>query len=80
MISKNITNSWSWQLFNAPRSDVSTETGSEDDGLLDLSDDDFFHTGSSSDDANADDEWTDRSTRYISLICCRGCTSWISVF
>ncbi|KAI3469680.1 hypothetical protein Pfo_026343 [Paulownia fortunei] len=39
------------------------ETGSEDDGLLDPSDDDFFLNGSSSDDADADDEWTDKSTR-----------------
>ncbi|CAA2980709.1 rRNA-processing EFG1-like isoform X2 [Olea europaea subsp. europaea] len=39
------------------------ETGSEDDGLLELSDDDFFLNGSSSDDAEADDEWTDKSTR-----------------
>ncbi|KAK1592664.1 hypothetical protein Q3G72_028448 [Acer saccharum] len=39
------------------------ETGSEDDGLLDLSDDDFFLDGSSSDEADADDEWTDKSTR-----------------
>ncbi|KAL6202489.1 hypothetical protein ACLB2K_026197 [Fragaria x ananassa] len=39
------------------------ETGSEDDGLLDLSEDDFFLSGSSSDEANADDEWTDKSTR-----------------
>lgn len=42
-----------------------TETGSEDDGLLDLSEDDFFLTGTSSDEADADDEWTDKSTRYI---------------
>lgn len=42
-----------------------TETGSEDDGLLDLSEDDFFLSGSSSDEANADDEWTDKSTRYL---------------
>lgn len=42
-----------------------TETGSEDDGLLDLSDDDFFLTGTSSDEADADDEWTDKSTRYM---------------
>ncbi|MBA0628953.1 hypothetical protein Godav_023582 [Gossypium davidsonii] len=41
------------------------ETGSEDDGLLDLSDDDFFLTGTSSDEADADDEWTDKSTRYM---------------
>ena len=41
------------------------ETGSEDDGLLDLSEDDFFLSGSSSDEADADDEWTDKSTRYI---------------
>ncbi|KAM5585271.1 hypothetical protein ABKV19_004587 [Rosa sericea] len=39
------------------------ETGSEDDELLDLSEDDFFLSGSSSDEANADDEWTDKSTR-----------------
>lgn len=39
------------------------ETGSEDDGLLDLSDDDFFVSGSSSDEADADDEWTDKSAR-----------------
>ncbi|XP_058770716.1 rRNA-processing protein EFG1-like isoform X2 [Vicia villosa] len=39
------------------------ETGSEDDGLLDLSDDDFFVAGSSSDEADADDELTDKSTR-----------------
>ncbi|XP_019452167.1 PREDICTED: rRNA-processing protein EFG1-like isoform X2 [Lupinus angustifolius] len=39
------------------------ETGSEDDGLLDLSEDDFFVGGSSSDEADADDEWTDKSTR-----------------
>lgn len=46
---------------------LSTETGSEDDGLLDLSEDDFFLSGSSSDEADADDEWTDKSTRYLSL-------------
>jgi hypothetical protein len=40
-----------------------TETYSEDDGLLDLSDDDFFLPGSSSDEADADDELTDKSTR-----------------
>lgn len=40
-----------------------TETGSDDDAL-DMSDDDFFLTGSSSDEAQADDEWTDKSTRY----------------
>jgi len=41
------------------------ETGSEDDGLLDLSDDDFFLAGSSSDEADADDEWTDKSARSV---------------
>ncbi|GAB2288067.1 hypothetical protein Dimus_022411, partial [Dionaea muscipula] len=41
------------------------ETGSEDDGLLDLSDDDFFAAGTSSDEADADDELTDKSTRYV---------------
>ncbi|KAE8731792.1 CBL-interacting protein kinase 4 [Hibiscus syriacus] len=40
------------------------ETGSEDDGLLDLSDDDFFLSGSSSEEADADDEWTE-STRCL---------------
>ena len=44
---------------------VPTPPGSEDDGLLDLSDDDFFLDGSSSDEADADDEWTDKSTRYL---------------
>ncbi|XVF38337.1 hypothetical protein REPUB_Repub20aG0092800 [Reevesia pubescens] len=39
------------------------ETGSEDDRLLDLSDDDFFLTGSSSDEADADDKWIDKSIR-----------------
>lgn len=39
------------------------ETGSEDDGLVDLSDDDFFISGSSSDEADADDEMTDISAR-----------------
>ncbi|ERN01445.1 rRNA-processing protein EFG1 [Amborella trichopoda] len=39
------------------------ETGSDDDGPLDVSEDDFFLTGSSSDEADADDEWTDKSTR-----------------
>ncbi|KAM7255864.1 hypothetical protein ACFE04_011605 [Oxalis oulophora] len=38
------------------------ETGSEDDGLLDISEDDFF-LGSSSDEGDADDELTDKSTR-----------------
>ncbi|XP_011073482.1 rRNA-processing protein EFG1 isoform X1 [Sesamum indicum] len=41
------------------------ETGSEDDGLLDPSEDDFFLNGSSSDDADADDEW---SARYLSQL------------
>ncbi|KAH7424647.1 hypothetical protein KP509_11G017500 [Ceratopteris richardii] len=39
------------------------ETGSEDDGALDTSEDEFFLAGSSSDDADADDEWTDMSSR-----------------
>ncbi|KAK1439523.1 hypothetical protein QVD17_05343 [Tagetes erecta] len=38
------------------------ETASDDDGL-DLSEDDFFLSGSSSDEADADDEWTDKSAR-----------------
>lgn len=44
-----------------------TETGSEDDGHLDPSEDDFFLIGSSSDEADADDEWTDKSARYLQL-------------
>ncbi|XP_020963764.1 uncharacterized protein LOC110265228 [Arachis ipaensis] len=43
------------------------ETGSEDDGLLDLSEDDFFLAWSSSDEADADDEWTDKSTRWVEM-------------
>ncbi|KAL9260838.1 rRNA-processing protein efg1-like protein [Drosera capensis] len=39
------------------------ETGSEDDGLIDISDDNFFAEGSSSDEADADDELTDKSAR-----------------
>jgi hypothetical protein len=39
------------------------ETGSEDEAL-DLSEDDFFMGGSSSDDVDADDEWTDKSPRW----------------
>ncbi|KAI4345732.1 hypothetical protein L6164_012830 [Bauhinia variegata] len=39
------------------------ETGGEDDGLLDLSDDDFFLSGSSSDEAGAGDEY--KSTRLL---------------
>ncbi|EFJ35460.1 hypothetical protein SELMODRAFT_438394 [Selaginella moellendorffii] len=39
------------------------ETGSEDEEPMDLSEDDIFIEGSSSDDADADDEWTDRSPR-----------------
>ncbi|KAF3778071.1 rRNA-processing protein [Nymphaea thermarum] len=40
-----------------------TETGSDEDGPLDVSEDDFFLSGSSSDEVEADDEWTDKSTR-----------------
>lgn len=43
------------------------ETASDDDAL-DMSEDDFFLTGSSSDEAEADDEWTDKSTRYNILV------------
>ncbi|KAH9307276.1 hypothetical protein KI387_035187, partial [Taxus chinensis] len=39
------------------------ETGSDDDGAMDISEDEFFLAGSSSDEADADDEWTDKSTR-----------------
>ncbi|WOL15262.1 hypothetical protein Cni_G24043 [Canna indica] len=42
--------------------DLEAETASDDDAL-DVSEDDFFLSGSSSDEAEADDEWTDRSTR-----------------
>ncbi|KAJ6816344.1 rRNA-processing protein EFG1-like [Iris pallida] len=38
------------------------ETASDDD-VVDMSEDDFFLTGSSSDEAEADDEWTDKSAR-----------------
>ncbi|CAK9220918.1 unnamed protein product [Sphagnum troendelagicum] len=38
------------------------ETGSEDEAV-DMSEDDFFMAGSSSDDVDADDEWTDKSPR-----------------
>ncbi|KAJ7522335.1 hypothetical protein O6H91_18G007200 [Diphasiastrum complanatum] len=40
------------------------ETGSDDDEAMDLSESDFFMAGSSSDDADADDEWTDKSPRW----------------
>jgi hypothetical protein len=39
------------------------ETGSEDEAV-DMSEDDFFMAGSSSDDVDADDEWTDKSPRF----------------
>lgn len=61
---------YSWLLFIC-KIDVFvlvTETGSEDDGLLDPSEDDFFVNGSSSDEADADDEWTDKSARYLSKL------------
>ncbi len=48
------------------------ETGSEDEAV-DLSEDDFFMGGSSSDDVDADDEWTDKSPRWrpkILLLVC----------
>jgi len=48
---------------------MGTETASDDDAL-DMSDDDFFLSGSSSDEAEADDEWTDKSTRYAVLCLC----------
>ncbi|ANM58290.1 rRNA-processing EFG1-like protein (DUF2361) [Arabidopsis thaliana] len=50
-------------IFAAASGKELEETGSEDDALLDLSDDDFFVNGSSSDEADADDEWTDKSTK-----------------
>ncbi|MBA0712713.1 hypothetical protein Golax_011795 [Gossypium laxum] len=51
------------------------ETGSEDDGLLDLSDDDFFLTGSSSEEADADDEWTESTRERASGIAASGMSS-----
>ncbi|KAG0605549.1 hypothetical protein M758_9G067600 [Ceratodon purpureus] len=36
------------------------ETGSDEE-IMDMSEDDFFMAGSSGDDADADDEWTDRA-------------------
>ncbi|KHG25657.1 rrna-processing efg1 [Gossypium arboreum] len=50
-------------------------TGSEDDGLLDLSDDDFFLTGSSSEEADADDEWTESTRECASGIAASGMSS-----
>ncbi|KAK8940366.1 hypothetical protein KSP40_PGU019159 [Platanthera guangdongensis] len=38
------------------------ETGSDDD-MPNMNDDDFFSSGNSSDEVEADDEWTDKSTR-----------------
>lgn len=43
-----------------------TETASDDD-TLDVSEDDFFMSGSSSDE-EADDELTDKSTKYDSQL------------
>ncbi|CAM6027485.1 unnamed protein product [Sphagnum balticum] len=40
------------------------ETGSEDEAV-DMSEDDFFMAGSSSDDVDADDEWTDKSPSML---------------
>ena len=41
-----------------------TETGSEDDGATEMSEDDFFLAGSE-DNADADDEWTDKTSRHV---------------
>lgn len=40
-----------------------TETGSDDDGATEMSEDDFFLVGSD-DNADADDEWTDKTSRH----------------
>ncbi|EFH39895.1 predicted protein, partial [Arabidopsis lyrata subsp. lyrata] len=55
-------------IIVAAASGKELETRSEDDGLLDLdlSDDDFFDKGSSSDEADADDELTDKSAEAAS--------------
>ena len=58
---------WQASMFDSSFLATLTETGSEDDGLLDLSEDDFFLAGSSSDEADADDEWTDKSTRWADM-------------
>lgn len=52
--------------------DACTETGSEDDGAMDISEDDFFLAGSSSEEADADDEWTDRSARQSYFMSSQG--------
>lgn len=36
---------------------------------MDMSEDDFFMAGSSGDDADADDEWTDRYDHFGSALC-----------
>lgn len=49
-------------LIAAAASGKDLEETASDDDALDMSDDDFFLSGSSS-EAEADDEWTDKSTR-----------------
>ncbi|TYG49686.1 hypothetical protein ES288_D10G114200v1 [Gossypium darwinii] len=58
-----------------PKRNQTKETGSEDDGLLDLSDDDFFLTGSSSEEVDADDEWTKSTRERASSIAASGMSS-----
>ncbi|XP_074590485.1 uncharacterized protein LOC141846363 [Curcuma longa] len=50
-------------LIAAAASGKDLEETASDDDALDVSEDDFFLSGSSTDEAEADDEWTDRSTR-----------------
>ncbi|KAL3812527.1 hypothetical protein ACJIZ3_013795 [Penstemon smallii] len=54
------------------------ETGNEDAGLLDQSKDDFFLNGSSSDEADADDKWTDKSVRELASSASGKATSGMS--
>ncbi|KAG6532415.1 hypothetical protein ZIOFF_006258 [Zingiber officinale] len=50
-------------LIAAAASGMDLEETASDDDALDGSEDDFFSSGSSTDEAEADDEWTDRNIR-----------------
>ncbi|OVA01225.1 rRNA-processing protein EFG1 [Macleaya cordata] len=54
------------------------ETGNEDDGLLDMSEDDFFLNGSSSDETDASDKFTDKGSREKAPSASRKAASGIS--
>jgi hypothetical protein len=64
-----------WQVLNLILHHL-TETASDDDAM-DVSEDDFFMSGSSSDE-EADDEWTDKSAKYDPQITAlRHCTCFL---